>query len=589
MPIPAFVPLAIMNGGTKVGTAKLCVKVVHPIVREWYKHKQYKGQASELFDPAKFRRKYKLEIPQSLRIRSYIIRGLKVSGADGGHGNPYLFFMYGNQRVLLEGKRQMGVVEPRFFHTEERDIVLPDQSYFEVGLYDWSEGGGDRLIGSSVIDLEDRWYTEVYQKYMQMNKVPLEYRPLETGGSGSLSKGSLEMWMEIVDSTHAAEVPVSPLFQPPPVEVEVRAVVFKINNISRRLCVDDLGDQREQVDVICRCAIDSRAFRGTQNVTQETDKHFGCQGDAEYNWRFVWSRLQVTKGVPLDCFLQLSLWEVFTLGRPMLLCEALIEMKNYCKKVANNGNMIQIEADIPLTNSKLTQLLRKDLENETGYAEDDQGPEEDGGDDDDFGGGDEALVNSQSQKKSIPPAAVAQVMVQVFSQTEASSGAKKVGLGRNEPNRDPMLPFPKTGRDWKATLPTAAKIVDAIDEAMATGKSRCKLLMGLLLIIGVFVLIMMIPNPKHPGCNLLQNSCKETCGNCQTCAAQYVGQKKISDADYCYYMFVAGYPANCVSSPKTREKCNVKQDPTNTFTCANAANLGVSELCLVWRNVMPSP
>ena len=42
---------------------------------------------------------------------------------------------------------------------------------------------------------------------------------------------------------------------------------------------------------------------------QETDQHDCCVGDGEFNWRFVFSRVQVTKGVPIDCFLHLSVWD----------------------------------------------------------------------------------------------------------------------------------------------------------------------------------------------------------------------------------------------------------------------------------------
>ena len=34
-------------------------------------------------------------------------------------------------------------------------------------------------------------------------------------------------------------------------------------------------------------------------------------GDGEFNWRFVFSRIQVTKGVPIDCFLHLSIWDTW--------------------------------------------------------------------------------------------------------------------------------------------------------------------------------------------------------------------------------------------------------------------------------------
>lgn len=92
--------------------------------------------------------------------------------------------------------------------------------------------------------------------------------------------------------------------------------------------------------------MDCRTYNGPQPREQETDQHDSCVGDGEFNWRFVFSRIQVrmkkdvllfvqvTKGVPIDCFLHLSIWEYFALSRPQMLCESLVELKSYVKKVS---------------------------------------------------------------------------------------------------------------------------------------------------------------------------------------------------------------------------------------------------------------
>lgn len=65
---------------------------------------------------------------------------------------------------------------------------MPEQSALEVGCYDYKEGYEDELIGKSFVDLEDRWFSPQYQEMVRTGKVPIEYRPLETGNKGSLSK-----------------------------------------------------------------------------------------------------------------------------------------------------------------------------------------------------------------------------------------------------------------------------------------------------------------------------------------------------------------------------------------------------------------
>lgn len=154
-------------------------------------------------------------------------------------------------------------------------------------------------------------------------EVPIEYRPLmcesidpNTREISTISKGSLEMWIELLDTTTAAEVPVSKLLQPPAMEVEIRLICWTVHDLQMRMCIDDYGDQRENVSIRARCSIDCRTYNGPQPREQETDQHDCCVGDGEFNWRFVFSRVQVTKGVPIDCFLHLSVWEYFALARP---------------------------------------------------------------------------------------------------------------------------------------------------------------------------------------------------------------------------------------------------------------------------------
>eukprot|EP00421_Protoceratium_reticulatum_P075450 CAMPEP_0168428830 /NCGR_PEP_ID=MMETSP0228-20121227/37060_1 /TAXON_ID=133427 /ORGANISM="Protoceratium reticulatum, Strain CCCM 535 (=CCMP 1889)" /LENGTH=667 /DNA_ID=CAMNT_0008442903 /DNA_START=3 /DNA_END=2003 /DNA_ORIENTATION=+ len=554
---PTFLAVGLMNGPQEVGQVKVCYKVVCPQDKEWVsKLNDPRDPDRALFEEAAFRKRYKLDQPMVLRVRTYVVRGLNVSGANAGHGNPYLFFTYGQEFVRLVGHRQLATVEPRFFRTEERDVHLPDQATFEVGLYDWQEGGEDALIGKTCIDLEDRWFTPTFQTYMKQNKVPVEYRPLQqTDTGGGLCKGSLEMWVEILDATTVAEVPTNTLQQPPAVEVEIRAVCYAVRNMSRRLCVDDLGEQRERVDIIVRCSLDCRSYLGGQQKEQETDIHYGSEGEGEFNWRFVFSRVAVTRGIALDCFLQFSIWEHFALKRPQLICENLIEMKNYCKKAALQGDELQMEAELPLMNKQLSQLLAREAEGRIDYED---GEEEDSEDEDNEGPEEaEGLTQGQGadKKAQVQPAALMKVMVQVLPQTQANSADEKVGLARDEPNRNPILSYPKTGRSWENVLPSAAKVIESIIENVNTGKRRCKILAALMVVVLIIGMLHYIKN-KTTGCPYIQRSCKQqsTCAACACCF-----HNDVPPARFCFYGFM-GSPDKVCSAEKFKDSCNIKGD-----------------------------
>lgn len=523
-----FRNVPLFSGSRQIGQVKAKFKVISPPNKKWMTAKEANVEDKVFFNEQLLRKRFKIDQPHSLRVRTYIIRGLNVSGAISGYGNPYLYFMYGANKVSLEGHRQMQSVEPRYFRTEEADIHLPEQSYFEIGLFDYQDNGEDLLIGKSVLDLEDRYYTREYKLMIQNRKVPIEYRPLmcesidpNTREISTISKGSLEMWIELLDTTTAAEVPVSKLLQPPAMEVEIRLICWTVHDLQMRMCIDDYGDQRENVSIRARCSIDCRTYNGPQPREQETDQHDCCVGDGEFNWRFVFSRVQVTKGVPIDCFLHLSVWEYFALARPNMLCESLVELKSYVKKVSEERMMLEMEADMPLSNAQLYAEMKKEMKGAGGVQERGEGDEEEAvEEEEEEGGGEEGEVapGAGVEEKTIPPAAYMKIVLQVLMQTEASSENGKVGIARTEPNRNPSLPYPKTGRDWRYSMPTAANVVEKVLDVLSPSKRGP--LMTIILLIIIFIIISNVPFDADLQCvTTVKASCydESTCFTCNCC------------------------------------------------------------------------
>ena len=56
---------------------------------------------------------------------------------------------------------------------------------------------------------------------MKKNEVPMEYRPLSRTPNGSVT-GSIEMWLEMVDSQKAGKVPRFNLQKPSSTDIEIR-------------------------------------------------------------------------------------------------------------------------------------------------------------------------------------------------------------------------------------------------------------------------------------------------------------------------------------------------------------------------------
>merc|ERR1740117_677231 len=109
----------------------------------------------------------------------------------------------------------------------------------------------DSLIGSTVLDLEDRWHSAVLTRQTNMSSVPHENRPLsivQTNGKQTVT-GSLLMWIEMIDSVQAADKKATPLSKPLPAEIELRFVIWTTENVK----LVDNGKCDARVGITLQC------------------------------------------------------------------------------------------------------------------------------------------------------------------------------------------------------------------------------------------------------------------------------------------------------------------------------------------------
>lgn len=135
---------------------------------------------------------------------------------------------------------------------------------------DYDDLFGDDLIGSTTVDLEDRYFTP---EWRAIRKIPVEYRQLYHPSS-NCSQGVVKMWVEInpANVPKEEEVRVYDITPKPPYEVEVRLVVWDTRDIK-------MMDVEGTSDVFIKAFFDSKK-------ALETDTHFRCQtGKASFNYR----------------------------------------------------------------------------------------------------------------------------------------------------------------------------------------------------------------------------------------------------------------------------------------------------------------
>lgn len=94
----------------------------------------------------------------------------------------------------------MDTSEPRFEKHFNFEGVFPGTSPIAIEIWDYDQIFGDDLIGSTSIDLEDRFFTPTWT---ELSDKPIEFRRLYHKSS-TLPQGVLKCWVEITPQNEDA-------------------------------------------------------------------------------------------------------------------------------------------------------------------------------------------------------------------------------------------------------------------------------------------------------------------------------------------------------------------------------------------------
>jgi len=350
------------------------------------------------FDEKALINQYKGErIPSRIIVRLYLVKAVVIYGkGTGGYADPYIGFQLGRKNpVSMRNMAQFQTNTPEFYRIEERDMELPDDGRLEVRIMDLQDMAlSDSLIGSTVIDLEDRWHSQAWRDRNELGLIPVERRSLFTQEVIGKNRGSLEMWVEMVESTRASDTLPSDLRKPPECELEIRMVIWSTKGV--RIVSGDT------VSVKLSVALDCKEYNGEHAGLQETDVHFGSKdGDALFNWRIVYPKI---KTPVTSCTAMVSVYH-YELTGDTFIGSLNLDLKKYCERVAKDSDAMEIgPADLKFQGT-------------------DSG---------------EHVVGS--------------VNMTLYVMTSIEAQSKRVGIGREEPNDHPSLITPIEGRDWGTYL-----------------------------------------------------------------------------------------------------------------------------------------
>ena len=118
-------------------------------------------------------------------------------------------------------------LNPNYWASYDMMATVPGSANLVVSIYDKDNLNSHDLIGSTMIDVENRWFNPEWRSYPIK---PVERRTLHLPSS-ALSQGKIEMWVDILTPGEAKELPMVDIKPPPPEGFELRVVVWETRNV----------------------------------------------------------------------------------------------------------------------------------------------------------------------------------------------------------------------------------------------------------------------------------------------------------------------------------------------------------------------
>ena len=196
-------------------------------------------------------------------VRLYCISAYDLASRDNDSpSDPYLKIECNGKVYDERDNYQLDEANPDFYQHFDFEGTFPGCSPLQIDLFDYDTIFGDDLIGTTIIDLEDRYFS---MEWNALRDKPIEYRQIYHESS-QISQGVIKCWVEI------NPVSLKPEFQPklfdirkePPTTMEIRVCVFNAEDIP-------------QMDAEGTSDVFFKGFFDTKEDVQETDTHYRNQ------------------------------------------------------------------------------------------------------------------------------------------------------------------------------------------------------------------------------------------------------------------------------------------------------------------------
>ncbi|KAE8903430.1 hypothetical protein PF005_g14426 [Phytophthora fragariae] len=373
-------------------------------------------------------------------VRIYALDGVGFApmdiGLNGrpGKSDPYLRLKLGDKKISDRKNYIEDTTDPDFYKMFVINTMLPGASMLTIEAMDHDLIGGDDLIGKTTIDLEDRLFDKRWQAMGKMYETSsrLRLKPLETRTlnipTSRAPMGTIKLWIDILSPAQAHDYPPIDISLPPPVDMELRAVIWKARNVPSFDTMEDMND------LFFRCWMEGADY-------QETDIHWRAKkGKGSFNWRMKFpitlGHKQANTKMP---YFHIQGWDKDVLSANDAIGVATVDLGAFFRQAYKLKTTVQCYEDDEETRKKKNKATSDDdaavkkIREATGIWDEEDPPDA------------KWLQLLRHDHKTNEKERMGEVCVSL--QLVPGENAKKnpVGMGRSSPNNSPYLP-PPAGR-----------------------------------------------------------------------------------------------------------------------------------------------
>jgi len=180
------------------------------------------GEYRDMMNPKKLHQRIVMQeaFPaDEVEVRVFILRAFQMSPIEVSDGvakaDNYIKLTLGSQKPIADVASKLSCLNPEFYKTYIMHTRLPGESRLHVNMLDYNALEGDKLIGATTIDLEDRWFCKEEEDdgsagpewWKEMIIKPIEKRDLYHPDKPGVTQGKMELFVDILDMATAGERP----------------------------------------------------------------------------------------------------------------------------------------------------------------------------------------------------------------------------------------------------------------------------------------------------------------------------------------------------------------------------------------------